>query len=66
MTNEHVIVIRYRLDGRPTYRPYGACECGWEGPVRSTYVEADLDARWHRVDAFRPPTSLANGYPHRR
>jgi hypothetical protein len=51
---QHIIVVRYGLDGVPSYRPYGACECGWCGPLRSSYVEAELDARWHRVAMFQP------------
>ena len=52
---EHIILVRYRLDGSEVYRPYAACECGWEGSLRSSYLEAEMDGRWHRVDVYEHP-----------
>ena len=51
-TIDHVILVRYRLDGAPSYRPYAACECGWEGAMRSSFLEAEMDGRWHRVESY--------------
>jgi hypothetical protein len=57
---EHVILVRYRLDGGPTYRPYAGCECGWEGALRSSYLEAEMDGRWHRVESYQAKPGVAN------
>ena len=46
----HTVRIRYHLDGGPTYRPYASCGCGWEGGLRSTPLEAEMDGRWHGVE----------------